>query len=88
MHTIKPLDTEAVVRLASRCGAVVTAENHSINGGLGSAVAECMAENGVAAKLKRVGFNDRYGLVGVRHYLEEAMGISPGHVAEAVRGLL
>jgi len=88
MHTIKPLDRETVMSVASRCGAVVTAENHSIIGGLGSAVAECLAENGCAAKLKRVGFQDRYGLVGFRPYLEEVLGLSPAHIAQAARDLI
>jgi transketolase len=88
MHTIKPLDKKAVLNVARRCGAVVTVENHSIIGGLGSAVAEVLAEDGCPAKLTRVGFQDRYGLVGFRPYLEETIGLTPEHIAKAARSLL
>ncbi len=45
MHTIKPFDNEAVIEAAKKTGAIVTAENHNILNGLGSAVAECLGEN-------------------------------------------
>lgn len=82
MHTIKPLDSEMVLRAAAECGTIVTCENHSIYGGLGSAVAECLAENGVGVPLRRIGFQDRYGEVGFRPYLEKAIGLSPEDVAK------
>ena len=50
MHTIKPLDTEMILKCAAQTGNIVTVEEHSINGGLGSAVAECLLENGFAGK--------------------------------------
>lgn len=59
-HTIKPFDREAVLEAAS-CGAVVTAEDHSVIGGLGGAVAEVLAEEGCPAVLRRVGLKDRFG---------------------------
>lgn len=62
-HTIKPFDKETVLKYADKCGAVVTAEEHSIIGGLGSAVAEVLAGNS-SAKFDRVGINDKFGKSG------------------------
>ncbi len=84
MHTIKPLD-EAAVLAAAECGAAVTCENHSVIGGLGSAVAECLAMHGLAVSFQRIGFQDRYGEVGFRPYLEEAIGLRPQDIAAAAR---
>ena len=88
VHTIKPLDVKMVQEAALRCGAIVTAENHSIIGGLGSAAAECITSLGIGAKLKRIGFQDRFGLVGFRPYLEEEVGLTPSHIVQAVREVL
>jgi transketolase len=57
---IKPLDTETVIRVASGASAVITAENHSVIGGLGSAVAETMAEAGLGRPLRRIGLRDTF----------------------------
>lgn len=62
-HTIKPLDEETVLKYANKCGAVVTAEEHSIIGGLGSAVAEVLAGRS-SAKFSRIGVNDKFGKSG------------------------
>lgn len=63
MPTIKPLDAELVCQMAKRCGAAVTVEEHSIIGGLGSAVAETLAEN-CPIPLQRVGVEDKFGQSG------------------------
>ena len=55
MHTIKPLDRQAVIKAAKETGAINTAEDHNIYGGLGSAVAEVLAEEGLACKFRRLG---------------------------------
>ena len=60
MHTIKPLDRDLLIRSAADCGRVVTVEEHSIIGGLGSAVAETLAEE-YPARLLRIGIRDRFG---------------------------
>jgi len=60
MHTIKPLDSDLVCKLAKECGAIVTAEDHSIIGGLGGAVAECIVSQH-PVPLERVGVQDRFG---------------------------
>lgn len=88
MHTIKPLDVKTVLDIAQNCKVIVTAENHSIIGGLGSAVAEALAESGCNTRLKRIGFQDRYGLVGFRPYLEETLGLSPEHITLAVQEMI
>lgn len=84
MHTIKPVDAEAVLRAAEETGAIVTAENHSVIGGLGSAVAEVLAE-GRPAPLERVGVKDHFGQVGKAPYLMGVFGIAPADVAKAAR---
>lgn len=81
MHTIKPLDTDAVLQAALETNGIVTAEDHSIVGGLGSAVAEVLAAQGVRCRLTRLGVPDVFGLVGqpdelFRHYGFDADGIA------------
>jgi transketolase len=73
MHTIKPLDAAAVIKAAEETGHIVTAEDHTIIGGLGSAVAEVLAEAGIPCRFKRLGVPDVFALVGppgqlYRHY--------------------
>lgn len=69
MHTIKPMDTEAVYQSAKDTGAVLTVEEHNIQGGLGGAVSEVLMESGVNCKFKRHGFYDEYSLIGKPYYL-------------------
>lgn len=83
MFTIAPLDRDAVVRAAGETGAIVTAENHNINGGLGSAVAECLAET-APCPMERVACTG-YGDVGKLPYLLEHYGLSAGHIASAAK---
>ncbi|HHW41053.1 MAG TPA: transketolase family protein [Syntrophomonadaceae bacterium] len=83
VHTIKPLDVETVSGLAEKTGAVVTAEEHSIIGGLGSAVAEVLAER-CPVPLVRVGIRDRFGESGKPGELLEAFGLTASHIVEAV----
>ena len=79
VHTIKPIDIEAVVTLAKRCGAVVTAENHNAIGGLGSAVAETLAEH-LPTPMERVGVFESFGEVGTQDYLQKRFNLT----AEAI----
>jgi len=64
MHTIKPIDREAVVKASKETRFIITAEEHNIIGGLGSAVAEVLAEEGSGVKLKRLGVPDEYSEIG------------------------
>ena len=75
MHTIKPIDSQAVIDAAKCCGAIVTAENHNIVNGLGSAVSEVVCEN-FPIPLERVGVNDTFGEVGTQDYLMEKYGLT------------
>lgn len=77
---IKPLDSETIVTACAEARAVVTAENHSIVGGLGSAVAEALSEAGVGARLRRVGIRDRFAESGSRPYLFSKYGLDAGTV--------
>ena len=86
--TVKPFDTDALVA-AARTGAVVTVEEHSIVAGFGSAAAEALAEAGMGAILRRVGFPDTFAhAVGSRDYLVEHYGLSAAAVAQTARDLL
>ena len=75
MHTLKPLDGALIDRLASTCGAIVTAEDHSVIGGLGGAVAEHLTSN-TFAPLERVGVQDRFGESGQADEMLDVMKIS------------
>ena len=87
MHTIKPLDEEAVLRAAKEIGKIVTVEEHSVIGGLGSAVAEVLAEQ-CPAKLKRVGIYDRYTESGPAEALIHHYGLDGEGVYNAVKAFL
>ena len=87
MHTIKPLDEEAVLRAAKEIGKIVTIEEHSIIGGLGSAAAEVLAEQ-YPAKLKRVGIYDRYTESGPAEALIHHYGLDGEGVYNAVKAFL
>ena len=87
MHTIKPLDEETVLRAAKEIGKIVTVEEHSIIGGLGSAVAEVLAEQ-CPAKLKRVGIYDRYTESGPAEALIHHYGLDGEGVYNAVKAFL
>jgi transketolase len=82
MHTIKPLDEELIERMAKSCGAIVTAEDHNIIGGLGGAVAEYLSSN-IPTPLERVGVKDRFGESGQADEMFDLMEISSPHIASA-----
>lgn len=86
-HTIKPLDEECVLAYNSSVHAIVTAEDHFITGGLGSAVAEVIAGKG-GARFDRVGVADRFGQSGSPDELYREYGLTPEHLAQKVKGLL
>jgi transketolase len=85
--TLKPLDTEAIIEVASQTGAIVTSEDHSIIGGLGGAVAETLGEH-LPTRIKRVGWQDVYGESGPNDALLEKYGLTAQHIAAAARSLL
>lgn len=84
VHTLKPLDVEAVINAARDTKAIVTAEEHSIIGGLGSAVAETVCEH-YPVPVYRVGIPDTFGESGTPAELIERYGLTARHLVEAVR---
>ena len=87
MHTIKPLDTELIDRLADSCGAMVSAEDHSIIGGLGGAVAEHLISSKLIP-LERIGVPDRFGESGEADQMLEMMGLKSHHIAAAAKAAI
>jgi transketolase len=85
MHTIKPLDREAIQRAASASELIVTVEEHNILGGLGGAVAEVMAESASRARLVRHGIHDEYSLIGPPSHLYRHYGLDANGIADVVR---
>jgi len=85
---IKPLDVATIVGIARRCRVIITAENHTIIGGLGSAVAEALAETGLGIPLRRIGIGDVFAESGSREFLFARYGLSvPNIVDTAWRAL-
>jgi transketolase len=87
LPTVKPLPADGVAEAARRTGAVVTAEDHSIIGGLGSAVAEILGER-LPTPLRRVGTRDVFAESGANEALVEKYGLTARHVAEAARAVI
>jgi transketolase len=87
IHTIKPLDKDIIVKAAKETGAIVTAEEHSIVGGLGSAVAEAVCED-CPVPVARVGVEDKFGKSGKVPPLLEAYGLTAANIAEKVKAVV
>lgn len=84
VHTLRPLDKETILEFAAKTKAVVTAENHTIIGALGSAVSEVLSEN-CPTVLRRIGIKERFGEVGKLPYLEKVMNMTPADIADAAK---
>ena len=87
MATIKPLDTELVLKAAAETGAIVTVEEHNVIGGLGSAVAECVCE-ACPVPVVRMGVNDTFGRSGKVPPLLEAYGLTTEVLVDKIRAAL
>lgn len=87
IHTIKPLDREAVISLARQTGAVVTVEEHQIAGGLGSAIAELLAAE-CPTPIEFIGVRDLYGQSGTPKELFEHYGMGVSHIVAAVKKVI
>jgi transketolase len=87
MPTVKPLDEELVVKCAKETGFIVTAEEHFVIGGLGSAVAECLCEKS-PAKLLRIGVNDRFGESGTASELMKVFKLDAQGVYDQIKASL
>ena len=90
MHTVKPLDTEAVLAAARETEAIFTIEEHSILGGLGSAVAEVLAEaDGIKVPFKRIGLPSAFSPhIGSQEYMQECHGLTGEAIAKTVASAL
>ncbi len=86
IHTIKPLDEEIIVKAAQECGKIVTAEEHSVIGGLGSAVAEVVTQK-APVKMAYVGQKDTFGESGKPDQLKEKYGMTAADIVTAVKAL-
>ena len=84
VHTVKPLDTDAVIKLAKKTGAVVTVEEHQIAGGLGSAIAETLSAV-CAVPIEFVGVHDQFGQSGEPKQLIEYYGMGVSAIVEKIR---
>jgi transketolase len=82
MHTLKPLDGDLINRMAASTGCIVSAEDHSIIGGLGGAIAEHLSSNH-PIPLERVGVNDRFGESGQAEEMLDLLGLNTGDIIEA-----
>lgn len=87
IHTIKPLDEATVVAIAEQCEAVVTVEEHSVIGGLGSAVVEALAGK-VSAPIKRIGVEDKFGQSGTPQELLKEYGLTSDNIVVQCKNLL
>ena len=87
VFTVKPIDEACICAIAVKTCAVVTAENHNVIGGLGSAVAEVLAEH-VPCPMKRVGVRDRFGEVGDLSYLSEQFGLTKESIIQAAKEVM
>ncbi|MBU1000848.1 transketolase family protein [Patescibacteria group bacterium] len=86
-HTIKPLDQELVIKAAKDCGAIVTAEDHQVTGGLGGAVAEVLSQN-FPVPLRIIGIKDRFGESGESDELFTKFGLTEKAIISAIKHLL
>jgi transketolase len=88
VSTIKPLHDADLLESIARSGKVISVENHLVTGGLGSAVAERMAEAGLPARLRRVGLRDTYATGGSQAYLFERFGLSAAAIVSVAEELV
>ncbi len=87
MPTLKPIDKQAIIDAARQTGAIVTVEDHQVNGGLGSAVAEVLVEN-IPVPMARIAIPDTFARSGEYRLLLEKYGMSPRHIVEAVKKVI
>lgn len=88
MHTIKPIDKKLIIKSANETGAIITAEEHSIIGGLGSAVAETLMDNNTSIRFHRMGINDKFCESGDPKDLLEKYGLNKKHMVKNAINIL
>ena len=84
MHTIKPMDYEMIDKCADETGNIFTVEEHSVNGGLGGAVAEYLMERGFQGKFKRIGLPDKFAVLGDPDEVYKFYGMDPEGIAKTI----
>ncbi len=85
MHTIKPIDKEAIIKAVMDTRRIITVEDHNVIGGLGSAVAEVMAEAGKGCAFRKLGHQDKFAPIGLHEDIMNAVGIDSNGIINAVR---
>ena len=88
IHTLKPFDREIIIESAAKTKAIVTVEEQTIYGGLGSMVAEVLAEEGIAIKFRRIGLTDFAHGYGKHDEVKEENGIGQDAVVSLIKKLL
>ena len=88
MHTIKPLDTEAILKAGKECKGIVTVEEHSVNGGLGEACASILMEAECAIPFRRIGIPDEETVPGSQTEIFSHYGISGSGLYNVAKRLL
>lgn len=88
MHTIKPIDERLVLNCSKETNAIITIEEHSVIGGLGSAVSEILAENNCSCKFKRMGIQDMFCESGEPDKLFKKYGLSENHIVKTAKRLV
>lgn len=87
IHTVKPIDADAILRAATRVRAIVVAEEHSVHGGLGAAVLEVL-DGGHAIPVKRIGIADEFPPIGPHFALRRSLGLSAANIVAQGRALI
>ena len=87
MYSIKPIDQNAIIE-AAKTGRVVVAQDHNIYGGLGSIVAQIIAESGISTKLKIVGIKDKFVPMAHANYLYSLFGLDTDGLKNTMLGLI
>ena len=86
IHSLKPLDKEMIASVAGSRKAIVTLEEHTTCGGLGSAIAEIVAESGTGVPFKMIGVNDVFlPCIGTQDYLRQKAGLSGANIVDAIK---
>ena len=88
MHTIKPIDKEAIIKAVMDTRRIITVEDHSVIGGLGSAVAEVMVEAGKGCAFKMLGHQDKFAPIGLHEDIMSEVGIDTNGIIAAVREVM
>lgn len=88
MHTIKPIDREAIEKAVMDTRRIITVEDHTVLGGLGSAVAEVVVESGKGCAFKKLGLQDKFAPIGLHEDIMSILGIDSNGIIEAVREVM